>query len=102
MPRIGSTGIQMSSGQPNFAEFQRLARQGNVVPVYRAVVADMLSPVAAFLKLTGEGKLSLRAVGARRARLPGRGSDAVRPCSFLLESVEGGEHIGRYTYFGRE
>jgi anthranilate synthase component 1 len=36
---------------PNFAEFQRLARKGNVVPVYRAIVADLLSPVSAFLKL---------------------------------------------------
>ncbi|PYV15498.1 MAG: anthranilate synthase component I [Acidobacteria bacterium] len=85
----------MSKAEPSFSEFQRLARQGNVVPVYRTIVADMLSPVAAFLKLTGE-------VGARGARPSGGRADAVRPYSFLLESVEGGEHIGRYTYFGAE
>ena len=69
---------------PSFAEFRRLARQGNVVPVYRAVVADMLSPVAAFLRVA-----------------PQSGRDAHKhPYSFLLESVEGGERIGRYTFFG--
>ncbi len=74
----------MNICQPNFAEFQRLARRGNVVPVYRAIVADLLSPVAAYLKLTPQT--------ARAA--------AAHPYSFLLESVEGGEHVGRYTFFG--
>ncbi len=70
--------------KPSFAEFQRLARQGNVVPVYRTIVADLLSPVSAFLKLAPPT--------ASRSR--------VRPYHFLLESVEGGERIGRYTFFG--
>lgn len=54
------------------------------MPVYRAIVADLLSPVAAYLKLTPQT--------ARAA--------AAHPYSFLLESVEGGEHVGRYTFFG--
>src|SRR5271169_4424931 len=72
------------SCQPSFAEFKRLARLGNVVPVFRTIVADLLSPVAAYLKLVPQS--------ARAA--------AAHPYSFLLESVEGGEHVGRYTFFG--
>ena len=69
---------------PSFAEFKRLARRGNVVPVYRTVVADLLSPVAAFLNLA-----------------PQTGVESKKhPHSFLLESVEGGERVGRYTFFG--
>jgi anthranilate synthase component 1 len=63
--------------QPGFAEFQRLARQGNLVPVYETLSADLLTPVAAHMRL---------AQGARY--------------SFLLESVEGGEKIARYTFVG--
>lgn len=74
--------LNMTSCQPNFTEFKRLAQRGNVVPVYRAIVADLLSPVAAYLKLAPQ---------------TARG---VHPYSFLLESVEGGEHVGRYTFFG--
>ncbi len=68
-----------------FAEFARLARQGNVVPVYRTIVADLLSPVSAFLKLDPEAR-----------RMEGHEGSY----SFLLESVEGGERVGRYTFFG--
>ncbi len=74
----------MSPFRPTFADFQRLARRGNVVPVYRTIVADLLSPVSAFLRI------------APRAQ----GGSKDRPYSFLLESVEGGEHAGRYTFFG--
>lgn len=63
--------------QPSFPEFQRLARQGNLVPVYEVLPADLLTPVGAYLRL---------AQGARY--------------SFLLESVEGGEKIARYTFAG--
>jgi anthranilate synthase component 1 len=72
--------------QPNstFADFRRLARRGNVVPVYRAIVADLLSPVSAFLRLAPQNQ----------------GGPKTRSYSFLLESVEGGEHVGRYTFFG--
>ena len=63
---------------------KKLARQGNVVPVYRTVVADLLSPVSAFLALS-----------------PQHGREQnLHSHSFLLESVEGGEHVGRYTFFG--
>ncbi len=69
-----------------FAEFKRLARRGNVVPVYRTVVADLLCPVSAFLRLA-----------------PQEGREAkAHPYSFLLESVEGGERLGRYTFFGAD
>src|SRR6266852_107600 len=63
--------------QPSFQEFQRLAKQGNLIPVYDVFSADLLTPVSAYLRL---------AQGARY--------------SFLLESVEGGEKISRYTFAG--
>src|SRR3981189_1551521 len=63
--------------QPDFLEFQRLAKQGNLIPVYDVFPADLLTPVSAYLRI---------AQGARY--------------SFLLESVEGGEKIARYTFAG--
>jgi len=63
--------------QPSFAEFSRLAKQGNLIPVYDVFSADLLTPVSAYLRI---------AHGARY--------------SFLLESVEGGEKIARYTFAG--
>ena len=63
--------------QPSFAEFQKLAKQGNLIPLYDVFSADLLTPVSAYLRL---------AQGARY--------------SFLLESVEGGEKIARYTFAG--
>jgi anthranilate synthase component 1 len=81
----------MSDVQPSFAEFQRLARRGNVVPVYKTVVADLLSPVSAFLRVAPEA-----------AQEPARRGRGARDYSFLLESVEGGERIGRYTFFGAD
>jgi anthranilate synthase component 1 len=63
--------------QPVFREFQRLAKQGNLIPVYDVFSADLLTPVSAYLRI---------AQGARY--------------SFLLESVEGGEKIARYTFAG--
>ena len=62
---------------PTRDDFLRLAEHGNVVPVCRAVLADTETPVSAFRKL-----------GGRHA--------------FLLESVEGGETVARYTYMGRD
>ena len=76
----------MEGAQPNFTEFKRLAGRGNVIPVYRTVVADLLSPVSAFLRFVPQTE-----AGARE-----------HPYSFLLESVEGGEHVGRYTFFGTD
>jgi anthranilate synthase component 1 len=63
--------------QPDFKSFCRLAREGNLVPVYETFTADLLTPVGAYLRL---------ARGAKYA--------------FLLESVEGGEKIARYTFVG--
>ena len=62
---------------PDFAEFKKLARQASLVPVSRTVSADLLTPLSAFLR-----------VAARQ------------PYAFLLESVEGGEKIGRFTFLG--
>jgi anthranilate synthase component 1 len=63
--------------QPDFKTFSSLAREGNLVPVYDTYTADLLTPVGAYLRI---------ARGAKYA--------------FLLESVEGGENIGRYTFTG--
>jgi anthranilate synthase component 1 len=63
--------------QPSFSEFERLAKRGNLIPVYDTFSADLLTPVSAYLRV---------AQGARY--------------SFLLESVEGGEKIARYTFAG--
>ncbi|MBI4459108.1 MAG: hypothetical protein HY648_03485, partial [Acidobacteria bacterium] len=59
---------------PDLKEFIGSAQQGNVVPVWATVPADLLTPVSAYLKLT-------------QSRAAARGS---RNLSFLLESVEGG------------
>ena len=63
--------------QPDFKTFSKLARQGNLVPVYETYTADLLTPVGAHLRIARDAKYS-----------------------FLLESVEGGENIGRYTFTG--
>src|SRR5258705_1440115 len=62
---------------PDFKEFSRLARHYTLVPVSKVVRADMLTPVSAFLAIAAD-----------------------EPEAFLLESVEGGEKIGRYTFLG--
>lgn len=63
---------------PAFKEFKKLASAGNLIPVYREILADMETPVSALRKLGG------------------------RPHVFLLESVEGGEKWGRYTFLGSD
>ncbi len=63
--------------QPDFKTFQALAQQGNLVPMYETYTADLLTPVGAYLRIAHEAQYS-----------------------FLLESVEGGENIGRYTFTG--
>ena len=65
--------------EPDFPSFRARAAQGNLVPVWKVLTADLETPVSAYLKL---------AEGRRYA--------------FLLESVEGGERIGRYTYVGTD
>ena len=63
--------------RPDYKEFARLARTASLVPVAKSISADLLTPVSAFLAVA-EGE----------------------PDAFLLESVEGGEKIGRYTFLG--
>jgi anthranilate synthase component 1 len=63
--------------RPDYKEFARLARGATLVPVAKSISADLLTPVSAFLAVA-EGE----------------------PDAFLLESVEGGEKIGRYTFLG--
>lgn len=69
--------------RPTFEEFSRLASKGNLIPVYREILADTETPVSTFLKLS---------------RNPRR----KKGTAFLLESVEGGENIGRYSFLGGE
>ena len=63
--------------QPTLEEVKKLQAQGNVIPVYKSVIADFLTPVSAFLKLEKD-----------------------RSHAFLLESIEGGERIARYSFLG--
>src|SRR5437868_8813921 len=63
--------------QPDFREFSRLARGHTLIPVVKSVTADLLTPVSAFLAVAEK-----------------------EPYAFLLESVERGEQIGRYTFLG--
>lgn len=69
---------------PTFEEFEQLTQRGNVVPVYCEVLADLETPVSAFLKLRGDEGVE-----------GGAGREA-----FLLESVEGGESLARHTFLG--
>ena len=63
---------------PTLEEVKKYAAVANLVPVYREISADLETPVSAYLKI------------------------ARPPYSFLLESVEGGERIGRYSFIGTE
>ena len=63
-------------------EFVALARDHTVVPVWREVLADLETPVSAFVKLAGAA--------------------ADDPAAFLLESVEHGERWGRFSFIGRD
>src|SRR5438067_941686 len=62
-----------------FEEFKELAQRGTFVPVWKEIVADLLTPVSAFLKIA-------------------ENSDH----AFLLESVEGGEQVARYSFLGKD
>jgi anthranilate synthase component 1 len=59
-------------------KIDELAGQGNLLPVWRELPADLETPVSVYLKLRGQG------------------------ASFLLESVEKGEQVGRYSFLGIE
>src|SRR5258708_30346664 len=60
-----------------FEDFELEAQCGNVVPVVRSVLADLQTPVGAFLRIAGDA-----------------------PYAFLLESIEGGEQVARYSFLG--
>ncbi len=60
-----------------YEDFLSLAQRGTVVPVVKTVMADLLTPVSAYLKIEGHS-----------------------PHAFLLESIEGGEKIARYSFLG--
>lgn len=60
---------------PDFKEFKKRSRDGNLIPVYKEILADLETPLSAFLKLKGK-------------------------TGFLLESVEGGEKWARYSFIG--
>src|SRR2546430_17017716 len=70
------SALSASSVTPSRADFRELARHGNLIPVRREILADLETPVSAFLKIH-------------------RG-----PYGFLLESVEGGGEGGRYRFLG--
>ena len=63
--------------RPDYKAFAKLARQHTLIPVVKSVVADLLTPVSAFLAIANK-----------------------EPYAFLLESVERGEQVGRYTFLG--
>jgi anthranilate synthase component 1 len=62
--------------QPTFDQVEQLSEQGNLIPIYRELPADLETPVSVYLKLQDEGP------------------------SFLLESVSGGERVARYSFVG--
>jgi anthranilate synthase component I len=68
---------QSLRAKPGRAEVRQLFAQGDLVPVYRTMLADLETPMSVYLKLAQTGEYS-----------------------FLLESVEGGEQVGRYSFLG--
>lgn len=62
----------------NLEQVAALRDQGNIIPVYREIMADLETPVSAYLKIAGG------------------------PYSFLLESIEGGERLARYSFLGAD
>ena len=69
--------ISRRATTPDQSAFKRIAKAHTLIPVFRTVTADLETPVSAFLRIADEA-----------------------PEAFLLESVEGGEHVGRYTFIG--
>ena len=65
--------------QTTFEQFVELARRGTFVPVVKEIIADLLTPVSAFLKIAEHSDYS-----------------------FLFESVEGGERVARYSFLGKD
>ena len=67
----------MSHSHPTKPAFGKIAKHHTLIPVIRTITADLETPVSAFLRIAHDA-----------------------PEAFLLESVEGGEHVGRYTFIG--
>jgi anthranilate synthase component 1 len=67
----------LSLAPSTFEDFERNATRGNVVPVTRVVLADLQTPLGAFIRVAGDA-----------------------PYAFLLESIEGGERLARYSFIG--
>ena len=65
--------------QTTFEEFVELTRRGTFVPVVKEIIADLLTPVSAFLKIAEHSDYA-----------------------FLFESVEGGERVARYSFLGKD
>src|SRR5512133_3669723 len=65
--------------QTTFDEFVELACRGTFVPVWKEIIADLLTPVSAFLKIAEHSDYA-----------------------FLFESVEGGEQVARYSFLGKD
>jgi anthranilate synthase component 1 len=63
---------------PSMEEVKKHRAEGNLMPIYKEIVADLETPVSAFLKVNRGG------------------------CSFLLESVEGGQRLARFSFIGTE
>jgi len=76
--RTGDSRIALPQYSISLDEVRALAGEGNLVPIYREIMADLETPVTAYLKVA-------------------RGS-----YSFLLESVEGGERLARYSFIGSD
>jgi anthranilate synthase component 1 len=68
--------VSTANIQPTQEEFLELSQQGNLVPVCRTILADFETPLSAYQKIRGDSE------------------------AFLFESVEGGEHLGRYSFVG--
>ena len=62
----------------NFVEFKKLAQKYKTIPVYKKVLADLLTPISAYMRLEKKSDYA-----------------------FILESVEKGERYGRYSFIGR-
>ncbi len=75
---MAQTPISRGSSEEELATLRDQASRGNVLPVVREVPADLLTPVGAFLRVSGDHE------------------------AFLLESVEGGETLARYSFLGSE
>ena len=68
--------MQLSGYSLSFDEFRTLASQGNLIPLYKEILADFETPVSAFTKIDHG------------------------PSAYLLESIEGGENWARYSFLG--